>query len=172
MADEPRSPLVDVVRRFRLSSAERALFTRSDTDATLEKVRLPTAAAILFNASAVNDFGGRLPPTRGWGLVEQAVGAAFQTYGDEDPHPGNFEKAAMLLRGITQGHPFNDGNKRTGFLVAGFFLDLVGHPYPPRLSVAGVTTLAFGVSAGTIRDVAVIAAELERLWAGEDRTEG
>jgi len=171
MADEPRLPLFDVVRRFRLSAAERALFGRSDTDATLEKVRLLTAAAIFFNASAVSDFGGRLAPTRGRGLVEQAVGAAFQTYGDEDPHPSPFEKAAMLLRGITQGHPFNDGNQRTGFLLAAFFLDLVGHSYPPRLSVAGVTTLAFDVSAGTIRDVAVIAAALERLWMGNARSE-
>src|SRR5215212_7309335 len=48
------------------------------------------------------------------GLVEQAVAAAFQTYVGVDPHPGPFDKAAMPLRGITQGHRFNDGNKRTG----------------------------------------------------------
>ncbi len=72
----------------------------------------------------------------------------------------------MLLRGITQGHPLADGNKRTGFLIAALYLDLVGHPFPPRLSVDGVVTLALRVSAGDIRDVRVIAAELERLWAG------
>ncbi|MBI4491217.1 MAG: Fic family protein [Chloroflexi bacterium] len=34
--------------------------------------------------------------------------------------PDPFEKAAMLLRGITQGHPFYNGNKRTGFLPAAY----------------------------------------------------
>ena len=39
----------------------------------------------------------------------------------------------MLLRGNTRGHPFNDGNKRTGFLLAAYYLALVGHPAPARL---------------------------------------
>ena len=166
MEEQAESPLFDVLRRVRLSSADRAVFVRPGTSATLHRVRVLTAAAIYFNALAVDDFGGRLGPIRGRGLVEQVVGAAFQTYGDEDPHAGPFAKAAMLLRGITQGHPFADGNKRTGFLLAALYLDLVGHPLPSRLSVEGVTTLAFRVSAGDIRDVRVIAAELERLWAG------
>ncbi len=59
---------------------------------------------------AVGDYGGRIGPVRADGLVEQVVAAAFQTFEGTDPHPGVFEKAAMLLRGITQGHPFNDGN--------------------------------------------------------------
>ena len=102
------------------------------------------------------------------------IAAAFQTYGGEDPHPGPFGKAAMLLRGIIQGHPFNDGNKRTGFLLAAFYLDLVGYPYPPHLPVDTTLTLCLRVSAGKIRDVAVIAAELEHLWtegaAGPERS--
>lgn len=92
------------------------------------------------------------------------VGAAFQTYEGVDPHPRPFEKAAMLLRGITQGHPFNDGNKRTGFLVAAYYLDLVDYPLPPRLPVDGVVDLCVRVSAGELREVALIAEELERLW--------
>lgn len=55
---------------------------------------------------------------RSRGLVEQVVGAAFQTFERIDPHADPFERAAMRLRGVTQGHPFGDGNKRTGFLLA------------------------------------------------------
>src|SRR5436305_1087517 len=86
-------------------------FTQTDTEATVVKIRLLTAAATYFNVLAVSDFGGRGGPVRGEGLVEQAVAAAFQTFAGIDPHPGPFAKAAMLFRGITQGHPFNDGNK-------------------------------------------------------------
>lgn len=72
----------------------------------------------------------------------------------------------MLLRGVTQGHPFTDGNKRTGFLVASLYLDLVGHPYPREVSVRPAVALCRRISAGDIRDVNVIAQELERLWTG------
>ena len=40
--------------------------------------------------------------------------------------------AAAYAHGIVQNHPFNDGNKRTGFLVAATFLEVNGR-------VVGVT---------------------------------
>ncbi len=127
-------------------------------------MRLLTAAASYFNILAVTDFGGRSGAVRGEGLVEQAVGAAFQTFAGTDPHPGPFEKAAMLLRGITQGHPFSDGNKRTGFLLAAYYLSQVGHPWPPRLPEDEVIEFCLRVSAGEIRDVNEIAAGLRTFW--------
>lgn len=166
MSNEPVSPLLDVLRILRTSDQERRYFARWDTAATLHKVRLLTAAAIYFNTLAVEDLGGRLGPTRGLGLVEQVVGAAFQTYAGEDPHPGPFAKAAMLLRGITQGHPFGDGNKRTGFLLAAYYLDLVGHPYPPVVPVEATVAFSLRISSGEIRNVDQIAADLERFWSG------
>jgi prophage maintenance system killer protein len=78
----------------------------------------------------------------------------------------------MLLRGITQGHPFNDGNKRTGFIIAGYYLRLVGYQRPVPLPVAELVQLCLGVSAGRIRDVQAIAAELERLWLQPPPTGG
>jgi prophage maintenance system killer protein len=48
----------------------------------------------------------------------------------------------MLLRGITQGHPFNDGNKRTGFLLATYYLNLVGIRPPAAYDEA--QTIALG----------------------------
>lgn len=160
--DEPSQP--DPLNRFRLTAAERREFLRTDTEATLGKVQLLTAAAVYFNATAVVDYGGRLGPTRGMALVEQVIGAAFQTYGGNDTHPDVFAKAAMLLRGITAGHPFQDGNKRTGFLVATYFLEASGHAVPPELAVREAVALSRRISAGELRDEKLIAIELARLW--------
>src|ERR671910_513714 len=102
----------------------------------------------------------RTDPERAEGLVAQAVGAAFQTFGGEDPHPTPFAKAAMLLRGITQGHPFTDANKRTGFLVAIYYLDRVGFVLRPNLSRAEIVSFCRRVSAGDVRDLQIIAATL------------
>ena len=75
----------------------------------------------------------------------------------------------MLIRGITAGHPFTDGNKRTGFLVAAYYLAQVGIPEPEALSTGEATddaeALCLGISAGRLRDVAAIAAELRRIWS-------
>ena len=145
-------------------------FARTDTETTLVKIRLLTAAASYFNIMAVTDYGGRGGPERGEGLVEQAVAAAFQTFDGVDPHPGSFEKAAMLLRGITQGHPFNDGNKRTGFLLASYYLLRMGYPFPDPIAVNEAEDLCLRVSAGRLRDVSRIADELARLWGQETST--
>lgn len=139
----------------------------NDPDATLATVRLLTAAATYFNTLAVAEFGGRSGPLRAPGLLEGVIGAAFQSFGGVDPHPGPFDKAAMLLRGITQGHPFNDGNKRTGFLTASYFLDLLGYPLPAALDVEEVVALCLRVSAGEVRAVEQIAAALEHLWRSD-----
>jgi death-on-curing protein len=40
---------------------------------------------------------------------------------------GLFRKAATIWRGITQNHPFLDGNKRTGYVAAKAFLKVNGH---------------------------------------------
>jgi hypothetical protein len=102
--------------------------------------------------------------------VEQVIGAAFQTFGGEDPHPGPFDQAAMLLRGITQGHPFNDGNKRTGFLVAAYFRHLICMPPADEDPTEGVVALGMRVSAGELRDVQAIAAGIQGIWHGGVRS--
>ena len=164
MTEPPDSSLTALLRQLPVSPAERAAFARADSDATATTVRLLTAAAHYFNAHARFEYGGRPGSARDRGLVEQVVAAAFQTYAGEDPHPGHFDKAAMLRRGITQGHPFVDGNKRTGFLVAAYYLEAVGQQLPPDLPVAPVVNLCVRVSAGQVRDVRMIAAELTHVW--------
>ena len=168
MPDGPEPPLHDLLTRLKIVLAQPLDFAATDPETTTVKVRLLTAAALYFNVLSLSDFGGRAGAIRGEGLVEQVVGAAFQSFGGVDPHPDPFEKAAMLLRGITQGHPFSDGNKRTGFLLAAYYLRQMGYPWPARLAEDEVITLCLQVSAGTIRDVREMAAALRRFWEVSD----
>jgi death on curing protein len=114
---------------------------------------------------ALSDFGGRSGPEREEGLVEQVVAAAFQTFGGVDPHPDPFDKAAMLFRGITQGHPFNDGNKRTGFLVAAYYLHRTGFPLGRQVDEVDIIRLCTRLSAGDLRDVTEVSWALATLWS-------
>jgi prophage maintenance system killer protein len=70
----------------------------------------------------------------------------------------------MLLRGITQGHPFTDGNKRTGFLLMTYYLDRMG--YVPRSDLVREEVVEFclRISAGVIRDIDTIAEVLVSWW--------
>lgn len=164
MSGDLNQSLTALLHRLQILLAEPLDFAATDTRSMLAKVRLLSAAAIYFNILALTDFGGRSGPVRAEGLVENAIGSAFQTYEGEELHPSVFEKAAMLLRGITQGHPFNDGNKRTGFLTAAYFLARMGYRFPDRLDVAAAEDLCMRVSSGEIRDIETITVGLRLLW--------
>jgi len=112
--------------------------------------------------------GGERQP----GLVEQVVAAAFQTFAGVDPHPDPFAKAAMLVRGITQGHPFQDGNKRTGFLVASYYLAQMGYELIEPSPESAIVDLAIAVSSGRLRDVAQIATALRPFYRARSDAEG
>lgn len=166
MSDEPSRPagLSALLHRLSFDLQQPFDFRNSDSGSTVVKVRLLTAAATYFNVLAVGDFGGRVGPARGDGLVEQAVAAAFQTFDGHEPHPSAFEKAAMLLRRISQGHPFNDGNKRTGFLLAAYLLERMGYEFPTTLQIGPAGQFCLKVSAGEIRDLDMIANALALIW--------
>lgn len=43
----------------------------------------------------------------------------------QEQYPGPFLKAAVMMESIVQGHPFSDGNKRTGYLSGITLLELL-----------------------------------------------
>lgn len=71
----------------------------------------------------LNEHGG-LPGLRDEGLLESALARPQNlfAYGD----PDLFQLAAAYSAGLTQNHPFNDGNKRIAFMAAYVFLGVNG----------------------------------------------
>jgi death on curing protein len=66
--------------------------------------------------------------------LESAANQPFVTWEGDDLHPTLVEKAAILLRGIADNHPFHEGNKRTAWLACVDFLSLNGSPLDPARS--------------------------------------
>ena len=59
-------------------------------------------------------------------MLESAVAQPKATFDGDDLYPSPTDKAAVLCFSIVQGHPFVDGNKRTGHAAMATFLLLNG----------------------------------------------
>lgn len=69
----------------------------------------------------LQEFGG-LPGIRDINLLMSAVETPKGQMFGQDLYPTIYDKAAAYLYHIVCNHPFNDGNKRTGFGAALLFL--------------------------------------------------
>jgi len=74
-----------------------------------------------MHATLVQKFGG-LQGVRDANLLISAVETPKGAMFGDDLYPTVYDKAAVYLFHIIRNHPFNDGNKRTGFAVAYLFL--------------------------------------------------
>ncbi len=70
---------------------------------------------------------GGAPGIRDLAALESAVAQPRAGFGGEDVYPGVIEKAAALGFPLVMGHPFVDGNKRTGHAAMETFLVLNGY---------------------------------------------
>lgn len=80
---------------------------------------------LLLHQHLVEETGGS-PGLRDGGLLESALNAPFQSFGDTSAYPSLQQKAARLCYGLVQNHPFVDGNKRIGAHAMLVFLALNG----------------------------------------------
>ena len=62
--------------------------------------------------SDVTGATGGLDGVRDDGLLQSALTSPLQTYGGVDLFPSVIDKAVRLACGLSQNHPFFDGNKR------------------------------------------------------------
>ncbi len=67
---------------------------------------------------------GGSPEIRDDGLLESALNAPFQSFGDTELYPSLLEKAARLGYGLIKNHLFVDGNKRIGTHAMLVFLSI------------------------------------------------
>ena len=108
-------------------------------------------ALLLLHDESLAEHGGA-SGMRDEGLLDSALGKPqnFFAYGK----PSLFELAASYAFGLVKNHPFIDGNKRTGFVVAVTFLQLNGW----RLEASEVDA--------TLRTLALAAGEMsEKAYA-------
>jgi len=49
----------------------------------------------------------------------------YQTFNGQELYPRPIDKAAAIIESIVKNHPFVDGNKRTGYVLAPLLLDCI-----------------------------------------------
>ena len=79
----------------------------------------------MLHQHLVDETGGS-PGLRDEGLLDSALNAPFQTFGDTSAYPSLQQKAARLCYGLVKNHPFIDGNKRIGAHAMLVFLAVNG----------------------------------------------
>ena len=94
---------------------------------------------LTLHEQSLAEFGGAAG-IRDEGLLDSALSKPenFLAYGK----PTIFDLAASYGFGLVKNHPFIDGNKRVGFVVAVVFLELNGHRFQATEAEAAVCTLA------------------------------
>lgn len=87
--------------------------------------KLTKRQVFMLHTALVRETGGT-DGIRDEGLLDSALNAPFQSFGDTDAFPSLQQKAARLGYGLISNHAFLDGNKRIGAHVMLVFLLLNG----------------------------------------------
>jgi death-on-curing protein len=114
-----------------------------------EPIWLSDELPMLLHERLVADFGG-LSGVRDRGLLESAMARPRQihVYGS----PDLVELAAAYAAGVVRNHPFVDGNKRVGFMLAYVFL--VRNGYRFTASEAAATRAVLDLASGVLSEQA------------------
>ena len=114
----------------------------------MTKIRWLSVESIqALHGVVIDDYGGDAS-MRDERRLEAAVARPRQqlAYGEKSL----YKLAATYAGGIVQGHPFVDGNKRTGFMAAAAFLELNGRTFEAREVEVVIQTL--GLAAGEVTE--------------------
>ena len=86
---------------------------------------LSKSQIIAIHNMLIADTGG-IEGIRDETLLDSAIAAPFQTFGEQELLPSTQQKAARLGYGIIMNHPFVDGNKRSGAHIMLLLLEING----------------------------------------------
>lgn len=92
-------------------------------------MRYLSAKHILLLHSLALEKDGGMSGVRNMHVVLSLEDLPRQNVFGEELYPTVFHKAAVYTRNIIMSHPFVDGNKRTGILVALVFLEKNGYKF-------------------------------------------
>ena len=112
-----------------------------------EPVWLADELPIALHERLVAEFGG-LPGVRDRGLLESAMARPKQLYAYE--RPDIVELAAAYAVGVVRNHPFVDGNKRVGFMLA--YIVLVRNGYRLAAGEAAATRAVLDLASGALSE--------------------
>ena len=87
--------------------------------------KLTKEQIIMLHSELIRETGG-IDGLRDEGLLDSALNAPFQGFGDTDTFPSIQQKGARLGYGLICNHAFIDGNKRIGVHTMLVFLALNG----------------------------------------------
>ena len=93
---------------------------------------------------------GGLAGVRDEGLLESAISKPQHLFAYSSPALP--EMAASYAAGIVLNHPFLDGNKRTGFIVAATFLELNGMEF--TATEESVVEMTLALASGKVKQAA------------------
>ena len=105
---------------------------------------LDRRALLLLHEETLAEHGGR-PGLRDSGVLGASLARPLHLHTYE-PRSNLASLAAAYAFGIIRNHPFNDGNKRAGFLALGLFLERNGRKFvaDPIEAIAVILRLAEG----------------------------
>ena len=95
----------------------------------------------MLHARVVDATGGS-HGVRDVGLLQAIIVKPSAQFGGNELYPSIFKKAAVLLEAIANYHVFVDGNKRTAFMAAAYFLHINGYELVATNKAVEKTVLA------------------------------
>ena len=119
-----------------------------------EPVWIRIESVLAIHQSQIADHGG-MPGVRDHALLESAVARPRQLFTYKQPTPALPLLAAAYGYGIIRNHPFLDGNKRTGLITLGIFLELNGLSFLPPATDIYKTIIS--TAAGDLSEEQIIA---------------
>lgn len=109
-----------------------------------------TVEDVIALHSRIIQKSGGIDGLRDRALLEAAVAAPLQSFGDTDFYPSIPEKAARLGFGLASNHAFLDGNKRIGAMMVQLILKWNG--YDLQLQTGELADAFISVASGAMNE--------------------
>ena len=71
---------------------------------------------LIIHEIVIEKFGGKYG-VRDMDLLDSAIQRTNATIDGKDLYPNVVDKASAIIESIVKNHPFNDGNKRVGYIL-------------------------------------------------------
>ena len=123
-------------------------------------IRLSREQILMLHHQLIERYGGS-HGIRDEGMLDSALSAPFQSFGETDFYPTTQEKAVRLAYGLVMNHPFHDGNKRIGALAMLTMLDL--NHISLKTNSAELTEVFLQLASGVMKEKDLLAWVLSKM---------